>query len=502
MPDGSFLTAPPRLGGKPIDINTDPMLWKEDRDSGQLRPRFGDPADPSSSKNPLDYLVNGTSREGYAPDKYTQLGDQLIRQKYGLGPNDPVPTYNDVEDPAEWGGIIDQVSQLAPRDSGGLLEKYLVPALASGLIGGAASGLLGPGAEAGGGFGGLSDGFSGWVSAEGGSGYAGGAAADAGGLGDWGGLFAENAGDTASDASLSDIAQQGEGLYNLPGAGGGGETVGGSNLNMIGGGPDPTQVADAIGSGSTPQLGMGNQLYNPATGGLTTGGSGMPNGVSLKDLVNYGGNLVSSAFGANASQRAAGQQQDAAGQASNTVRGMYDQTRSDLLPWQAQGRMSLAQLGDLTNGPNSQLLKPFGMEDFKASPGYQFNLEEGMKAINKGAASRGKYYAPSTLQDLGKYAQGTASNEWNNAYGQYNQNMSNIFNRLSSLSSSGQNAATQVGNFGANAASQVGQNQIGAGNAAAAGTVGQANAVTGGLSNSYNQYLLSQILSNSQRSSY
>ena len=151
-------------------------------------------------------------------------------------------------------------------------------------------------------------------------------------------------------------------------------------------------------------------------------------------------------------------------------------------------------------GPTQGLLtKPFGLEDFQESPAYQFNLNEGRKAIEKAAASRGTLYAPTTLQDIGKYSQGVASNEWNNAYGQYNQNMKNIWDRLYALSGSGQNAAAQQGAFGTTVGGQIGENMMGAGNAQGAGIMGGANAFTGAMGQGYNAFMMNQLLQNNQR---
>ncbi len=147
-----------------------------------------------------------------------------------------------------------------------------------------------------------------------------------------------------------------------------------------------------------------------------------------------------------------------------------------------------------TFNQNAPLVKPFSLSDFQQSPAYQFNLQQGQQAIDKAANARGNLYAPQTLQDLSKYSQGVASNEFQNAYSNYNQNQQNLWNRLSSLSGQGQNAAAGIGALGAQTAGQIGQNTIGAGNAQAAGQIGQANAINSGLGNLYNAYLMNQIL--------
>lgn len=173
----------------------------------------------------------------------------------------------------------------------------------------------------------------------------------------------------------------------------------------------------------------------------------------------------------------------------------------------AEGGQGFADLfpemqGQEQGGEFGSLLKPFGMEDFQESPAYQFNLQQGMEAINKSAAAKGKYYAPATLQDIGKYSQGLASNEFQNAFNNYNTGQNNIYGRLSGVSQQGQNAAAQTGAFGQNAANQIGENTMGAGNAQAAGMVGAANAIGGGVGDAYNAYLMSQVLGQRQNPTY
>ncbi len=148
------------------------------------------------------------------------------------------------------------------------------------------------------------------------------------------------------------------------------------------------------------------------------------------------------------------------------------------------------------------LLEPFDNSKFEESPAYQFNLSEGMEAINKSAAAKGRYYAPATLQDIGKFSQGLASNEFQNAFNNYRATQDDQFSRLFGVANSGQNAAAQTGTFGAQAAGQMGDAAMGAGNARASGIVGATNAVTGGAADAYNNYLLSQVLGQRQQPTY
>jgi len=208
--------------------------------------------------------------------------------------------------------------------------------------------------------------------------------------------------------------------------------------------------------------------------------------------------VAGAAVGVVGSALASKGQSAAAGQAAQNAAQQYSQTREDLLPWQQAGTMALSEL----QGRLPELTKPFGLQDFKESPAYQFNLQQGQKAIEKAAAKRGTFYAPQTLQDLGKYSQGVASNEFQNAFNNYQTNMGNVWNRLYGLSGTGQSAANQSGAFGAAATGAQNAFNTDAAAARAAGTVGAANAIQGGIGNYQNQQLLNQILAQNQRPTY
>lgn len=222
------------------------------------------------------------------------------------------------------------------------------------------------------------------------------------------------------------------------------------------------------------------------------------------------GQVVSGLMGADAAENAGSMQAGAADRASAQQRAMFDQTRSDLSPWMSYGRAANVTLADLmgisggggAGAIGSPLLRPFSMKDYQESPNYQFNLEQGQKAIEKSAAARKMYYAPQTLQDIAKYSQGVASNEFQNSYNNYNNNMKNIWDRLYQVSGSGQNAAANLGGFGAAAGNSIGNNIMSGSAAQAAGGVGAANAMSGAVGGASNTYLLNQILSKNQGSRF
>jgi hypothetical protein len=61
---------------------------------------------------------------------------------------------------------------------------------------------------------------------------------------------------------------------------------------------------------------------------------------------------------------------------------------------------------------------------FQAGPGYQFALDQGLQALNRNAASRGMLASGNNTQDILKYSQGLANQEygnWLNRLGDFSQ---------------------------------------------------------------------------------
>lgn len=191
-------------------------------------------------------------------------------------------------------------------------------------------------------------------------------------------------------------------------------------------------------------------------------------------------------LGAGASVYGAGEQKKAAGSASDVQLRMLQLQQNKLQPYSQAGIPATAGLNyglgtNATTGfdPNAPLMRAFGMQDFLQSPGYQFNLSQGMDAINKQAASRGNFYAPQTLQDIGRFSQGLASNEWNTERNAFMNQQQAQFQRLLGLSQIGENAAAGQGSGAITTGGLIGNNLTSAGAAQAGGVMGGANALSG-----------------------
>lgn len=178
-----------------------------------------------------------------------------------------------------------------------------------------------------------------------------------------------------------------------------------------------------------------------------------------------------------ASGKAADAQTNAASQAANTSLTMYNTTRGDLDPYRQIGQTASDQLTEQL----PYLTSPITMDQatLEATPGYQFNQTQGLKAVQNSAAARGLGVSGAALKGAATFATGLADNTYQNQFNNENTNRTNAYNRLKGLVDTGENAAAQTGTAGTAAANTAAGAQIGAGNAQASA----ANATGGAIAN-------------------
>lgn len=204
-----------------------------------------------------------------------------------------------------------------------------------------------------------------------------------------------------------------------------------------------------------------------------------------------GAGLVGSVLGSNASKDAAQTQANAADRASDLQMQQFQQMQQNLAPYMQLGTSTIPQLQQLLGG--DRLNTPFSfnptMQQLEQTPGYQFTLQQGNKALDNAMAAKGLSLSGAQLKGLDAYNTGLASNtfqqQYQNALQNFNTNYGQAadqYNRMSGLVGLGQNAAAGVGNAGLQTASNIGNNITSGANAQAAGQVGSANALSGGLS--------------------
>jgi hypothetical protein len=135
-----------------------------------------------------------------------------------------------------------------------------------------------------------------------------------------------------------------------------------------------------------------------------------------------------------------------------------------------------------TSSPDfGKYARDFSMKDFTTDPGYAFRMNEGLKSLDRQAASRGGLISGGALKAAQRYGQDLGSQEYQNAFNRYQVNRANQLNPLQSMSGQGQTTATQLGQAGQNYAGQAGAAYGAAGQAQASGYMGAANAISGGL---------------------
>lgn len=129
-------------------------------------------------------------------------------------------------------------------------------------------------------------------------------------------------------------------------------------------------------------------------------------------------------------------QADATKSAASSARAAQEQAlaqaRADTEPWRTAGTNALGVTTDLAgaNGPDAATA---AMKDFYTSPGYQWRMGEGMRAVDAGAAASGMLRSGAALKAEQTFGQGLASGEFTNYY-----------NRLYDLSKLGEAASVNA----------------------------------------------------------
>jgi hypothetical protein len=156
------------------------------------------------------------------------------------------------------------------------------------------------------------------------------------------------------------------------------------------------------------------------------------------------GGVASGVVGAAGSAIAGNKAGAGAAQAQQALQ----QQRNDLMPYREAGLAPLQAQQDLL-GLNGQDAATAAMGNFQASPGYQFSRDQGLRAVDAGAAANGLLRSGATLKAEQTFGTGLADQEFQ----QYYKN-------LMGLSTLGENAAAG----GAQTASAAGQLAQNAGN--------------------------------------
>lgn len=129
------------------------------------------------------------------------------------------------------------------------------------------------------------------------------------------------------------------------------------------------------------------------------------------------------------------------------------------------------------------LLDTFGPEDFETSPGYQWRMDEGLRALDNRLGAMGLRRSGRAMKEITRFGQGLASDEYARAYDRFNQDLRQRYNMLAGPTQLGSGVAGNTGNV-----------LMDIGNVQAAGNVGATNALTQGVNDAIRNYQLQQIM--------
>ena len=244
----------------------------------------------------------------------------------------------------------------------------------------------------------------------------------------------------------------------------------------------------------------------------------MPIG-AIAGAVSGGESLLGGIFGAKAANKAAQQEAQAYKQAENFQIGQQNLAVGqqqgttaaigrELSPYTSLGQQGSNSLASLL-APGGGLTAGYGAfaaptaEEAQQTPGYKFQFQQGMNALQNSAAARGGLLSTGTAKNLEQFGQGLASTNYQDAYNRalaayqtnantFYTNQNNLYNRLMGATGTGLSATGQFTGLqqqGANSLSniymgtgqEVGNEMIGAGQALAGGTVGSSNSLWGGI---------------------
>ena len=155
------------------------------------------------------------------------------------------------------------------------------------------------------------------------------------------------------------------------------------------------------------------------------------------------GSLLGAGMQANAARQAAQTVADANLSSNQLLSRINEQNRARSEPFYQAG---LSALPAYTQGvmPGGNLVRPFAESDFKTDPGYGFRVSEGLKALDRTAASRGGLLSGATLKGAERFNQDTASQEYQNAYNRYVGNQATQRNALAGLTGFAPTAAATM----------------------------------------------------------
>ncbi|MDX1736844.1 MAG: hypothetical protein R3261_01310 [Alphaproteobacteria bacterium] len=190
----------------------------------------------------------------------------------------------------------------------------------------------------------------------------------------------------------------------------------------------------------------------------------------------------SALLGNRAAKKQASAAQNAANQANKVALDIFNMQRKDNAPFRNTGVSALYQLAaldgvDYNGAPGTaEQRRNTALQRFYNSPDYQYRLTQGINALDKSAAARGRLQSGDHVKSVIGYSGDLASGEYNNWR-----------NSLRSMAGVGQVAAGANSAAAGAYASSVGSNLMSAGATRGSAYANQAASLNGLISDIYKQ---------------
>lgn len=159
------------------------------------------------------------------------------------------------------------------------------------------------------------------------------------------------------------------------------------------------------------------------------------------------GNMFQGLNSAQGAQDASGAQMGWGQRGMDIASSIYQNNQAKFNPYEQTGNQANAQLQQ-GMGQQGSLGRQFTMADFNKDPAYQFNVQQGLQAINNSNSVRGGALSGGTQKALQNYGMQQASNEYGNAQNRFVQNQNQNFNQLSGMANMGLSATNQQASLG------------------------------------------------------
>jgi hypothetical protein len=207
------------------------------------------------------------------------------------------------------------------------------------------------------------------------------------------------------------------------------------------------------------------------------------------------GSFIGGMIGQQGAQGGGDMAWGAANQANQQTLNQIKANRAQSSPWTGSGTSALGKitnllgLGELTQegnndgiywvkGDNAKGLQTNALADFQTTPGYQFRQEEGTKALDRSAASKGSVRSGAQIKATQKFGQDIASEE----YGNY---LSSLFNLAGMGGQAQQGTAGVNSQLTSSGSNMLYQGGVQRGSAYAQGANALASGIGSGINNAF-----------------